>query len=74
MYLWMDHIIGPETNAKVAAYFGEAPGQSKSCDLIGDLPPSTSGRPEPVCKDYHADRHGVLVAGLLLEDADCGLR
>ena len=25
MYLWMNYIISPEANAKVAEYFGEAP-------------------------------------------------
>ena len=54
MYLWMDHIISPEANAKVAAYFGEAPAQSKSCDLIGDLPPQYFGTASH-CKDYNAD-------------------
>jgi putative spermidine/putrescine transport system substrate-binding protein len=53
MYLWMDHIISPETNAKVAAYFGEAPAQSESCDLIGDLPPQYFGTASH-CKDYNA--------------------
>jgi len=54
MYLWMDHIISPEANAKVAAYFGEAPAQSKACDLIGSLPPEYFGTASH-CKDYNAD-------------------
>jgi putative spermidine/putrescine transport system substrate-binding protein len=54
MYLWMNHIISPDANAKVAAYFGEAPGQTKSCDLIGDLPPQYFGTPSH-CKDYNAE-------------------
>jgi putative spermidine/putrescine transport system substrate-binding protein len=54
MYLWMNHIVSPEANAKVAAYFGEAPAQSKSCALIGDLPPEYFGTPTH-CKDYNAN-------------------
>ena len=55
MYMWMDHIISPETNAKVAAWFGEAPAQSKSCAGVENLPtPRTSGRPNH-CKAYNAD-------------------
>jgi putative spermidine/putrescine transport system substrate-binding protein len=54
MYLWMDHIVSPEANAKVAAYFGEAPAQSRSCALIGDLPPEYFGT-DTHCKDYNAD-------------------
>jgi putative spermidine/putrescine transport system substrate-binding protein len=36
MYLWMDYIISPEANAKVAEYFGEAPSNKKACDLTSD--------------------------------------
>ena len=54
MYLWMDHIISPEANAKVAAYFGEAPAQSKACDLIGKLPAAYFGTADH-CKNYNAD-------------------
>jgi putative spermidine/putrescine transport system substrate-binding protein len=32
-YAWMNHIIGPEANAAVAEYFGEAPSNPKACDL-----------------------------------------
>jgi putative spermidine/putrescine transport system substrate-binding protein len=53
MYLWMDHIISPEANAKVAAWFGEAPAQSESCPLFKDLDPAYFGSPTH-CEDYHA--------------------
>jgi putative spermidine/putrescine transport system substrate-binding protein len=33
MYMWMNHIISPQANAAVAEWFGEAPANSKSCDL-----------------------------------------
>jgi putative spermidine/putrescine transport system substrate-binding protein len=46
MYLWMDYIISPEANAKVAEYFGEAPSNAKSCDLTTD--PNH-------CTAFHAD-------------------
>lgn len=32
-YAWVDHITGPEANAAVAEWFGEAPGNEKACDL-----------------------------------------
>src|SRR5688500_17987340 len=38
MYKWMDHIISPEANAAVAAWFGEAPSNPKACDEIPNLP------------------------------------
>ena len=46
MYMWMNHIIDPKTNAAVAEWFGEAPANSKSCDLTAD--PNH-------CKIYDAD-------------------
>jgi putative spermidine/putrescine transport system substrate-binding protein len=36
MYMWMNHIISPQANAAVAEWFGEAPSNSKSCDLTAD--------------------------------------
>jgi len=35
-YLWMDWIASPDVNAQVAEWFGEAPGNSKACDLTAD--------------------------------------
>lgn len=45
MYKWMDYIISPKANAEVAEYFGEAPAQTKSCDLTSD---------KAHCATYHA--------------------
>ena len=45
-YLWMDYIISPEANAKVAEYFGEAPSNANACSLTTD--PNH-------CATYHAD-------------------
>jgi putative spermidine/putrescine transport system substrate-binding protein len=36
MYLWMNYIISPEAQAKVAESFGEAPVNSKACALTTD--------------------------------------
>src|ERR1044072_7644529 len=46
MYKFMNHIISPEANAKVAEYFGEAPSNSKSCALTAD---------KEHCKTFHPD-------------------
>ena len=43
-YLWLDHIVSPEANAAVAEWFGEAPANSKACDLTS----------EGFCEGYHA--------------------
>ena len=36
MYMWMNHIIDPKTNAAVAEWFGEAPANSKACQYTAD--------------------------------------
>jgi putative spermidine/putrescine transport system substrate-binding protein len=46
MYLWMDHMMAPKTQATVAEGFGEAPANLKACDLTKD--------PDH-CTKYHAD-------------------
>jgi putative spermidine/putrescine transport system substrate-binding protein len=45
-YAFIDHLTSPATNAKIAEWFGEAPGNSKSCALTAD--PNH-------CKIFHAD-------------------
>ena len=32
-YKWLDYIVSPTVNAQIASWFGEAPGNSKSCAL-----------------------------------------
>ena len=44
-YLWMNYIISPQANAKVAEYFGEAPSNAKACDFTTD---------RNFCTTYHA--------------------
>lgn len=44
-YLWLNHIVSPETNAQVAEWFGEAPSNAKACDLTAD---------KSFCDTYHA--------------------
>jgi putative spermidine/putrescine transport system substrate-binding protein len=46
MYLWMDHMGSPESQATVAETFGEAPANLKACDLTTN--PNH-------CEDFHAD-------------------
>jgi putative spermidine/putrescine transport system substrate-binding protein len=36
MYLWMNYIISPQANAKVAEWFGEAPSNLKACNYTTD--------------------------------------
>jgi putative spermidine/putrescine transport system substrate-binding protein len=43
-YLFMNHIISPEANAKATEYFGEAPANEKACEL------ASPGH----CDTYHA--------------------
>ena len=45
MYKWMNWISSPEVNAQVAEYFGEAPAQTKACELTKDA---------SHCDIYHA--------------------
>jgi putative spermidine/putrescine transport system substrate-binding protein len=45
MYLWMNYIISPQANAKVAEWFGEAPSNPKACDYTTD---------KNFCDDLHA--------------------
>jgi putative spermidine/putrescine transport system substrate-binding protein len=74
MYLWMDHIISPEANAKVAAWFGEAPAQSKSCDLFKSLPAAYFASANH-CAEYHADDPGFWGDKVYYWEtplADCG--
>ncbi len=44
-YAWMEHISSPEAQAAVAEYFGEAPANTKACDLTAD---------KGFCDTYHA--------------------
>ena len=44
-YAWMNHITSPEANAQATEYFGEAPGNTKSCALTAD---------PKHCDTYHA--------------------
>jgi putative spermidine/putrescine transport system substrate-binding protein len=65
MYLWMDYIISPEANAKVAEWFGEAPSNAKSCELTTD--------PDH-CTTYHADDEPYWTSIYFWNtpQADCG--
>jgi putative spermidine/putrescine transport system substrate-binding protein len=44
-YAWMDYITSPEAQAAVAEYFGEAPANTRACDLTSD---------KSFCDTYHA--------------------
>ena len=44
-YAWMEHIASPEAQAAVAEYFGEAPANTKACDITST---------KDFCDAYHA--------------------
>ena len=45
MYKWMDWITSPKVNDQVAEWFGEAPAQTKACDVATD---------KTFCDTFHA--------------------
>jgi putative spermidine/putrescine transport system substrate-binding protein len=65
MYLWMDHIISPEANAKATEYFGEAPSSKEACALTAD---------KNHCTTFHADDEDYFdqVWYWTTPQADCG--
>ena len=58
-YAWLNHITSPEANAAVAEWFGEAPANSKACDLTSARASATLPR----------RRRGVRRADPLLDHA-----
>lgn len=46
MYRWLDHVLAPGVNARIAEWFGHAPSNPKACALIAD---------DRHCARYHAD-------------------
>jgi putative spermidine/putrescine transport system substrate-binding protein len=65
MYLWMNYIISPAAQAKVAESFGEAPVNTEACALTKN---------KNHCNEFHAEDEGLVAGRLLLDDADEGLR
>ena len=65
MYMWMNYIISPKANAEIAEYFGEAPAQSKACDVTSD---------PKFCDEYHAADPGFWKRVYYWQTplADCG--
>ena len=59
-YKWMNWITSPTVQAQVAEWFGEAPANTKACDLTTD---------KTHCDTYHADGRGLLQADLVLDHA-----
>ena len=45
-YAYIDYLVSPQTNAKIAEWFGEAPGNSKACALTVD---------KTLCDTFHAN-------------------
>ena len=48
-YMWLNYIVSPEVNGEIAYYYGEAPANSKACDVIATV----YEYPEH-CDVYHA--------------------
>jgi putative spermidine/putrescine transport system substrate-binding protein len=65
MYMFMNHIISPEVNAKATEYFGEAPSNTKSCALTTD---------KEHCTKFHAEDEEYFkkVAFWTTPEKDCG--
>ncbi len=65
MYLWMNYIISPQANAKVAEWFGEAPSNPKACDYTTD---------KNFCTDFHASDESFWkdIYFWTTPTADCG--
>jgi putative spermidine/putrescine transport system substrate-binding protein len=65
MYLWMNHIISPEANAKATEYFGEAPSSREACALTVD---------KNHCTTFHAEDEAYFdkVWYWTTPVADCG--
>lgn len=54
-YLFLNHITSAETNARIANWFGEAPGNSKSCALTPEqFTPSGYATMAEHCEAFHA--------------------
>jgi putative spermidine/putrescine transport system substrate-binding protein len=57
MYLWMNWIVSPKTNAEVAQFFGEAPAQSLACassTLSAAAKAIGVAADTSFCNEYHA--------------------
>jgi len=67
MYKWMDWIISPDVNAKVAVWFGEAPSNTKSCAPAEALSPGH-------CDLFHAqdETYFSKVYFWTVPQKDCG--
>jgi putative spermidine/putrescine transport system substrate-binding protein len=65
MYKWLDWIVSPKINAQVAEYFGEAPAQTKACELTSD---------KTFCTTYHAldQTYADKIAYWTTPTKDCG--
>jgi putative spermidine/putrescine transport system substrate-binding protein len=65
MYKWLDWIVSPKVNAQVAEYFGEAPAQTKACELTSD---------KTFCTTYHAldQTYADKIAYWTTPTKDCG--
>jgi putative spermidine/putrescine transport system substrate-binding protein len=48
-YAWLDYIGGPDGNAASAYYFGEAPANTKACDVI-----ASTDKDPTFCDTFHA--------------------
>ncbi|MGH2406720.1 MAG: extracellular solute-binding protein [Candidatus Limnocylindrales bacterium] len=67
MYKWLDWIISPEVNAKVAVWFGEAPSNPKACATADTLEPGH-------CDLFHANDETYFskVYEWTVPQKDCG--
>jgi putative spermidine/putrescine transport system substrate-binding protein len=66
MYKWMDYVVSPKVQAKIAYWFGEAPANAKACPLITE--------DKNHCDTFHATDEAYFdqVAEWETPVADCG--
>ncbi len=64
MYLWMDYTARPEVQQQVAEWFGAAPANAATCDLLG----------EEFCTQYHVTDQEYFdsISFWKTPQADCG--
>jgi putative spermidine/putrescine transport system substrate-binding protein len=67
MYMWMNHMLAPETSAAATVWFGEAPTSEAACEAAEEISPGH-------CETFHATDEGYFdqIWYWSTPQADCG--